>query len=79
MLQWRFEKVDGAWYWMSDAGSATNDAFPTFIACLVDAQEHGLFSKGYERRHAAETRRPQIERRSAQNAVRGFAPILIGH
>src|SRR5690242_9682159 len=80
MLQWRFEKINGAWYWMAGASSATDDPFPTFIACLIDAQEHGLFAKGHERRHVAETRRPPIERRSAERATpQGFAPLLIGH
>jgi len=81
MLQWRFEKIDGTWYWTAGELTIPSGPFPSFIDCLVDAQENGLFVRGYERRKVPAARPPAMERRAVGKPVpqRFFAPMVIGH
>jgi len=80
MLQWRFEKTDGTWYWTAGELTIPSGPFPSFVACLVDAQENGLFA-GHQRRQAASAGLPGVERRSVGKPTAQvlFAPIVIGH
>jgi hypothetical protein len=81
MLQWRFEKIDGTWYWTAGELTIPAGPFPSFIACLVDAQENGLFAEGYERRKVPAASLPAIERRSVGKRMPQalFALTAIGH
>jgi hypothetical protein len=81
MLQWRFEKIDGTWYWTAGELTIPAGPFQSFTACLIDAQENGLFAEGYERRRIPAASLPAIERRSVEKRIRQvlFAPTAIGH
>jgi len=81
MLQWRFEKIGGTWHWTAGEGTTTMGPFPSFISCLVDAQEHGLFAQGYERRKVPVEPLPAIERRSVGEKIPEvlLAPMVVGH
>jgi len=81
MLQWRFEKIGGTWYWTAGEHTTTTGPFPSFISCLVDAQERGLFAQGYEPRKVPVAPLPAIERRPVGKKIPEvlFAPMVIGH
>jgi len=81
MLQWRFEKIGGTWYWTAGERTTTTGPFPSFISCLVDAQEHGLFAQGYEPTKVPVAPLAAIERRSVGKKIPEllFAPMVIGH
>jgi hypothetical protein len=81
MLQWRFEKIGGTWYWTAGEHTTTTGPFPSFISCLVDAQERGLFAQGYEPRKVPVAPLPAIERRPVGKKIPEvlFAPMVVGH
>jgi hypothetical protein len=81
VLQWRFEKFEGTWYWTAGELTTPIGPFPTFISCLVDAQENGLFAQAYERRKISGERTPAVEHRLPGRPIGEgfFAPTLVGH
>ena len=59
--EWRFEVRGTIWYWEREdvTGVLTRmGPFPTFIACLVDAEKHGFDAAMTEERQVARARRP---------------------